>query len=187
MTKAARDFSHRPPCRSVMRMVAMRPTLALWINYYADGKRQNSFVAWWNEENVGNTQTYYNDVPEIPYGEFPAFGEPTTVTMTEQERLKPFGAVGDPEPVAPSSWDLAVSRRKSEENEYKPKTEPPRYGTKKKYSKSTYASQDLALDRPPEEETQDDFDRKIEMERQGIDQPDDFSASENKYSQSKYD
>ncbi|KAK9449184.1 uncharacterized protein V1518DRAFT_417353 [Limtongia smithiae] len=175
---AQRDFQNRPYCRTVIRLVNYRPTLSLWINYYGDGHPPNAFSVWWrtNYEQI-NTTAYDGD------------DEP----VSDEEIREEFDSAPDASAREPSSWDTISTRNRASASAPVPATtaplqtassapgyEPPRYGSRASSSIRKY-------DLPPEEETQAEFDRKLDMERRGLDQPDDFTNSEKRFSSSKYD
>ncbi|KAJ8096574.1 hypothetical protein POJ06DRAFT_263905 [Lipomyces tetrasporus] len=167
--KAMRDFEARPNCRTIIRLVDFRPTLGLWINYYSYGKPKGIFSTWWRDYQlgqIGNTKGSYDEKMADEDSE-------------AADRVPDEVPLSKPEPVAPSSWGIPVqSHVPTEENV-------------SNYNRARYQKSRREVDAEfynnEHVETQDEFDTKIEMERKGQDQPDDFSTSERRYSRSKYD
>ncbi|KAK7203269.1 hypothetical protein BZA70DRAFT_283260 [Myxozyma melibiosi] len=188
IVEARRDFEKRKECAEIMTLIALRPTFGLWRNYYGDGNPpKNVLSAWWTERNnnKGGQNVYYGDFDtEVPYGGeivLPFGDGEGKSSVDDEERKRPFGGVADVEPTAPSSWDLAVARRKAEREGTIYESEPPRYERRK--SKAGKKKDEFF-------ETEEEFreETRFETEGQEIGEPaDDFSASEKRFSQSRYD
>ncbi|KAK9319206.1 hypothetical protein V1517DRAFT_60265 [Lipomyces orientalis] len=162
--QAMRNFQTRPKCRTIIRLVDFRPTLGLWINYYSYGRPDGIFSTWWKDYQlgqIGNTKGSYDERMADEDSE-------------AADRVPAKVPLSQPDPVAPSSWGIPVqSHVPTEDN-------APRYQKSRREVDTEFYDNEHV-------ETQEEFDKKIDMERLGEDQPDDFSSSERRYSRSKYD
>ncbi|KAK9457110.1 hypothetical protein V1511DRAFT_144016 [Dipodascopsis uninucleata] len=171
LSRAQSDFSSRPHCRAAIRLIEYRPTLTLWRNYYGGGKPLSPFTSWWNTnyDNILLENSDWRDTDAV------ADMDDSGVEFTSDKGFETSGSL---------SWNIPVSNNRTDkeasatavdrESKSQPKTE---------VDQNFYGR----FNTRPEMESQEDFDRKIQLERQGEDQPDDFVASERKYSRSKYD
>ncbi|KAK9385866.1 hypothetical protein V1515DRAFT_606837 [Lipomyces mesembrius] len=167
--RAMRDFEARPNCRTIIRLVDFRPTLGLWINYYSNGKPEPILQTWWRDfqlGQIGNKRDISDDKLEDEEN-----------TAPDEVALPPSAR---PEPVAPSSWGIPVQSQVSTEETRSSYNKPSRNGNSRR-------DLDAEFYRDENVESQEEFDKKVDMERRGEDQPDDFIASERRYSRSKYD
>ncbi|KAK9234880.1 hypothetical protein V1525DRAFT_411614, partial [Lipomyces kononenkoae] len=173
--RAIRDFEARPKCRTIIRLVDYRPSLGLWINYYSYGKPTPIFHTWWKDYKLGQVG---NKTPDISDEKLEAAGPDEQALPSPSAR---------PEPVVPDSWGIPVQSPPV----------PPKQDNKRPISKESSPSRyrnpgkrggnvDEEFYNDEAVETQEEFDKKIEMERRGEDQPDDFTSSERRYSRSKY-
>ncbi|KAK9494041.1 hypothetical protein V1508DRAFT_414262 [Lipomyces doorenjongii] len=165
--RAMRDFEARPTCRTIIRLVDFRPTLGLWINYYCNGKPKPILQTWWRDYQlgqIGNKRDISDDKLEDEEDRVP-----------EEVALSPSAR---PEPVTPSSWGIPVQSQVPTEDT-----------RSSKHSRNGNFRRDLDAEFYKDEnvESQEEFDKKVDMQRRGEDQPDDFVASERRYSRSKYD
>ncbi|KAK9480387.1 hypothetical protein V1514DRAFT_325298 [Lipomyces japonicus] len=169
------DFKNRSQPDMIIHLIGYRPTLSLWLNYYSNGKPQGVWKTYWN-----SSKQDYQQQDRASWGD-------DKIDQLEREQFETqtddFSSQFEASPQASPSWQIPVKQTGDNSNnlqqnrntEFKKSVsnEPPRY------KKSQQISTEL--------ETQEAFDKRVELERRGEDQPDDFSQSEKRYSKSKYD
>ncbi|KAK9317052.1 hypothetical protein V1522DRAFT_399265 [Lipomyces starkeyi] len=172
--RAMRDFEARPNCCTIIRLVDFRPTLGLWINYYSNGKPKPILQTWWKDYQLGQIGSK-RDISDEKLQDEENEG---LNTVPEEVPLSPSAR---PEPVAPSSWGIPVQSQVPMEDKRSSYNKPSRYGNSRRDLDDAEFYSDEHV------ESQEEFDKKVDMERRGEDQPDDFITSERRYSRSKYD
>ncbi|KAK9373475.1 uncharacterized protein V1513DRAFT_448831 [Lipomyces chichibuensis] len=169
--RTLRDFEARPNCRAIIRLVNFRPTLGLWINYYANGKPKPILQTWWRDYQLGQIGNK-RDISDEKLED-----EQNEGLDAAPEEVPPAAR---PEPVPPSSWGIPVQSQVPTEDALSSDNEPSRYRNSRRDLDAEFYSNERV-------ESQEEFDKKVDMERRGEDQPDDFITSERRYSRSKYD
>ncbi|KAK9466450.1 hypothetical protein V1512DRAFT_248105 [Lipomyces arxii] len=164
--RALRDFERRPQCKTVIRLIGYRPTLSLWINYYSNGKPDEPFSAWWNRtDDISSIGEYGDSMIQDKEDEF-----------YDDERFKSSPSLPPSQPATTSGWSIPAKHNPGSDDrrlELSPRDDN--------------GQEQFDRWRDDEFESPEKFEKDMELERAGEDQPDDFSVSERKYSRSRYD
>ncbi|KAK9458506.1 uncharacterized protein V1516DRAFT_682606 [Lipomyces oligophaga] len=193
----ATDFSDRPECKKAILLTAYRPIMGLWISYFTNGKQgTHPLFDWWSQPS--SLEALGPGYDDLAIDAEEAEREREFTQQTAPATATPFSVGGySPTESSQNSWDAVRARAAGQDRVSRPH-EPSRYGSKDPVQSSRgggpkplaafqKTDNDARLDSMPEVESTAEFDRLIELERKGVDQADDFSQSETKFSKSKYD